>query len=154
MTMENDLPICACGSSLAGGIGTRVTVLFSRISPGATDSRHRQAPVRIRRNGKRKEPIRLTKAPARTGAARDAAIRHRAGHRFSRVLRVGRRDKRSPVTNRAPGRFYWQLDATILTESTFSFGALTFEAEDALVLELDERVDDEPPSTVPVISTL
>jgi len=49
---------------------------------------------------------------------------------------------------------YWQLDATILTESTFSFGALELELDDALVLELDAEERLEPPSTVPVISTL
>jgi hypothetical protein len=49
---------------------------------------------------------------------------------------------------------YWQLDATVLTESTFSFGEVALELDEALVLELVERLEDAPPSTVPVISTL
>ena len=49
---------------------------------------------------------------------------------------------------------YWQLEAIILTESTFSLGALALELAEALVPELVERLDDPPLSTVPVISTL
>jgi hypothetical protein len=49
---------------------------------------------------------------------------------------------------------YEQLDAIILTESTFSFGALALELLDALVLELDDVLEEPAFSTVPVISTL
>jgi hypothetical protein len=75
----------------------------------------------------------------------------------TRVLTLGIRGKgkwKEPGVGRAPRTVYWQLDAIILTESTFSFGWLTLEVVDALVDELVEWLDEAPPSTVPVISTL
>lgn len=101
------------------------------------------------------------------GAAGNVTIRHQVTHRqshdtknvatsISRTRLDGRNERKEPGIDRAPSRsIYWQLDATILTESTFSFGAVVLELADALEpeLEVDERLD-APPSTVPVISTL
>ncbi len=60
---------------------------------------------------------------------------------------------RAPI-DRLAARTYWQLEAIILTESTFSFGAFVVELAVALVPVLVALLAEAPPSTVPVISTL
>jgi hypothetical protein len=143
MTRENDLPICVCWSSVAGEIGTRFTVLFSQFTGAISDE------------------------DTGNGSGRSVTIRHHLTHgqshdtkdaatSIARTRSDGRNERKEPGIDRAPNRsIYWQLDATILTESTFSFGAVVLEVADAVEpeLEVDERLD-APPSTVPVISTL
>jgi hypothetical protein len=67
--------------------------------------------------------------------------------------RARSRCDRAPI-DRLAARTYWQLEAIILTESTFSFGAFVVELAVALVPVLVALVAEAPPSTVPVISTL
>jgi hypothetical protein len=51
---------------------------------------------------------------------------------------------RAPI-DRLAARTYWQLEAIILTESTFSFGAFVVELAVALVPELVALLDEAPP---------
>jgi hypothetical protein len=94
---------------------------------------------------------RTSRNSAKSGGKRRRSDRTRTR---GRCCERGRRDAEGARHRPGSPTDYWQLDATILTESTFSFGWLTLELAVAPVDDVDERLDAEPPSTVPVISTL